>query len=198
MTDKPSIRINKVLRELNISLDRVSEFLVQKKIDIDIRPTSKITNEVYKVLLDEFEVDKSDRVASDEITEVKRKEKEEKENLRIIQEEKEQGQKDKIDFFRSSIHKPKMVGKIDLDKKEGFKNKELKSKTLKETETETENQTNELKENLVEKDSEKKDVLEKEVKTEEEINEAVKTNYKKLSGPVKTGEKLNIDEINKK
>ena len=27
-----------------------------------------------------------------------------------------------------------MVGKIDLDKKEGFKNKELKSKTLKETE----------------------------------------------------------------
>ena len=200
MTDKPSIRINKVLRELNISLDRVSEFLVQKKIDIDIRPTSKITNEVYKVLLDEFEVDKSDRVASDEITEVKRKEKEEKENSRIIQEEKEQGQKDKIDFFRSPIHKPKMVGKIDLDKKEGFKNKELKSKTLKETETETEteNQTNELKENLVEKDSEKKDASEKQVKTEEEINEAVKTNYQKLSGPVKTGEKLNIDEINKK
>ncbi len=79
MTDKPSVRINKVLRELNISLDRVSEFLVKKKINIDIRPTSKITNEVYQILLDEFEGDKSDRVASDEISEVKRKEKEEKE-----------------------------------------------------------------------------------------------------------------------
>ena len=83
MTDKPSVRINKVLRELNISLDRVSEFLINKKINIDIRPTSKITNEVYQVLLDEFSGDKSDRVASDEISEVKRKEKEEKENIRI-------------------------------------------------------------------------------------------------------------------
>ena len=34
MTDKPSVRINKVLREFNISLDRVSEFLTKKKINI--------------------------------------------------------------------------------------------------------------------------------------------------------------------
>ena len=105
MSDKQSVRINKVLRELNISLDRVSEFLLKKKIKIDIRPTTKITNEVYKILLDEFEIDKSDRVASDEISEVKRKEKEEKENLRIAFEENDQSQKNKvtekenIDFF---------------------------------------------------------------------------------------------------
>ncbi len=85
--------------------------------------------------MDEFEGDKTDRVASDEITEVKRKEKEEKENIRIAQEENEQLQKEsafkkeKIDFFRAPIHKPKMFGKIDLDKKENFKNKELKRKT---------------------------------------------------------------------
>ena len=33
--------------------------------------------------MDEFEGDKSDRVASDEISEVKKKEKEEKENLKL-------------------------------------------------------------------------------------------------------------------
>ena len=132
MTDKPSVRINKVLRELNISLDRVTEFLTKKKINIDIRPTSKITNEVYQILLDEFEGDKSDRVASDEISEVKRKEKEEKENLRISLEENDQSQKnnfiekENINIFRSPINKPKMVGKIDLDKKENFENKSFK------------------------------------------------------------------------
>ena len=30
MADQPSIRLNKVLRELNISLDRAVEFLAQK------------------------------------------------------------------------------------------------------------------------------------------------------------------------
>ena len=205
MTDKPSIRINKVLRELNISLDRVTEFLVKQKIDLDIRPTSKITNEVYKILLDEFEGDKSDRVASDEITEVKRKEKEEKENLRIAQEENEQPEKEKvfkkekIDFFRAPINKPKMVGKIDLDKKETFVNKDVKNEDLKNLEAE--NETEKLKKKNIDKESQKKDTINQENKVEvgqEEINKTVKTNYQKLSGPIKTGEKLNIDEINKK
>ena len=142
MTDKPSVRINKVLRELNISLDRVSEFLTKKKINIDIRPTSKITNEVYQTLLDEFEGDKTDRVASDEISEVKRKEKEEKENLRIVSEENNQFQKDKsinkekIDFFRSPINKPKMVGKIDLSKNQNFKKQEFKKDNSKDLKSE--------------------------------------------------------------
>ena len=191
-----------MLRELNISLDRVSEFLITKKINIDIRPTSKITNEVYQVLLDEFEGDKSDRVASDEISEVKRKEKEEKENIRIALEENDQLQKEnvfkkeKIDLFRRPIHKPKMFGKIDLDKKENFKTKELKKEDLKDKKTESE-----PKKQNTDKDSERKNLITEEKKTEvenEKINETVKTNYQKLSGPVKTGEKLNIDEINKK
>tara|TARA_B110000008_G_C16975934_1_gene565864 strand:+ start:964 stop:3627 length:2664 start_codon:yes stop_codon:yes gene_type:complete len=205
MTDKPSVRINKVLRELNISLDRVSEFLINKKINIDIRPTSKITNEVYQVLLDEFSGDKSDRVASDEISEVKRKEKEEKENIRIAQEENDQLQKEnvfkkeKIDLFRKPIHKPKMFGKIDLDKKKNFKIKELKKEDLNDKKTESEPEK--IKKQIINKDSEGKNLITEEKNTvveSEKINETVKTNYQKLSGPVKTGEKLNIDEINKK
>jgi translation initiation factor IF-2 len=59
MANQPSIRLNKVLRELNISLDRAVEFLNQKGVEIDARPTTKITSEVYTILLDEFETDKS-------------------------------------------------------------------------------------------------------------------------------------------
>jgi translation initiation factor IF-2 len=50
MADQPSIRLNKVLRELNISLDRAVEFLNQKGIEVDARPTTKITTEVYNTL----------------------------------------------------------------------------------------------------------------------------------------------------
>ena len=86
MTNQPNIRLNKVLRELNISLDRVVEFLNQKGFEVEPRPTAKITEEVYQVLLSEFATDKSKKDASQEVSEEKRKE---KESLRIIQEKKE-------------------------------------------------------------------------------------------------------------
>ena len=64
MAEKSSIRLNKVLRELNISLDRVVDHLSKKNIQIEARPTTKISNEVYQVLLDESETDKSKKDAS--------------------------------------------------------------------------------------------------------------------------------------
>jgi len=118
MANQPSVRLNKVLRELNISLDRAVEFLNQKGIEIDARPTTKITTEVYSKLLDEFETDKSKKVASHEVSEEKRKE---KESLRIIQEKKEQERLDQIakreslKTNRVALEKPKSLGKIDLD-----------------------------------------------------------------------------------
>ena len=120
MADQPTLRLNKVLRELNISLDRAVEHLSQKGHDIEARPTTKITQEVYNLLLDEFQTDKSKRDASAEISEEKRKE---KENLRLQQEkleqeklEREQAQKEIIKA-RVELKKIKQVGKIDLDKK---------------------------------------------------------------------------------
>ncbi len=71
MPDQPTIRLNKVLRELNISLDRAVEHLVQEGHEVEARPTTKISQEVYKVLLDEFETDKSKKDASHEKSEEK-------------------------------------------------------------------------------------------------------------------------------
>src|SRR5690606_20127569 len=76
MADNATIRLNKVLRELNISLDRAVDYLASQGHDVDARPTTKISDEVYQVLLDEFQTDMSKKVASKEVGEEKRKEKE--------------------------------------------------------------------------------------------------------------------------
>ena len=122
MTDYKPQRFNKVLRELNISLDRAVEFLANKGIDIDHRPTAKISQEVYTILSGEFQTDKSKKVASKEIGEEKRKEKEEI-RLALEREAEKKRLEDearKAEIFKTESEKisgPKMVGKIDIDPK---------------------------------------------------------------------------------
>ncbi len=76
-----SIRLNKVLKELNISLDRAVEFLSSKKIKIEARPTTKIDQKIYDLLSNEFEEYKSEKNVLDKINIQKRKEIEAKELL---------------------------------------------------------------------------------------------------------------------
>lgn len=121
MADNATIRLNKVLRELNISLDRAVDYLGSKGHDIDARPTTKISNEVYQVLLDEFQTDMSKKVASKEVGEEKRKEKEairlqleqEQEEKKLAREKR--AEKDNIIKGRVELAGPKTIGKIDLD-----------------------------------------------------------------------------------
>ncbi|MCD8409778.1 hypothetical protein [Tenacibaculum finnmarkense] len=49
-----NIRLNKVLRELNISLDRAVDSLAKKGLKIEARPTAKITEKEYSILKEEF------------------------------------------------------------------------------------------------------------------------------------------------
>ncbi len=76
MSEGKTIRLNKVLRELNISLDRAVEYLAKNGHEIDARPTTKISGEIYTVLQDGFETDANKKAASKEVGEEKRKEKE--------------------------------------------------------------------------------------------------------------------------
>ena len=55
MAEGKTMRLNKVLRELNISLDRAVEHLSKNGHEIEARPTTKISGEVYQVLLDGFQ-----------------------------------------------------------------------------------------------------------------------------------------------
>lgn len=120
MAENATIRLNKVLRELNISLDRAVDYLGSQGHEIEARPTTKISGEVYQVLLDEFQTDMSKKVASKEVGEEKRKEKEalrlkleqEQEEKRIAREKREASQVVKA---KAELAGPKTVGKIDLD-----------------------------------------------------------------------------------
>ncbi|MDA0792635.1 MAG: translation initiation factor IF-2 [Bacteroidetes bacterium] len=202
MSEQPSIRLNKVLRELNISLDRVVEFLAQKNIEVEARPTTKITSEVYNVLLDEFETDKSKKDASHEVGEEKRKE---KENLRIIQEQKEQerldliAKKEALKTNRVSLEKPKSLGKIDLEalkKPAVVKPKEEVAPVEPEPEVVPEVAPEAVE--VVEPVTEPVVQEEKQEPQAESTSDTLKTQYKKLTGPVKTGQTINLDEVNKK
>ena len=112
------IRLNKVLRELNISLDRAVDFLETKNVEIEKRPTTKITSEVYDLLAGEFQTDASKKVASKELGEAKLKEKEALRVQRELEiEEKLQKVESAKQIFKakSKLEGPKKVGKIDLE-----------------------------------------------------------------------------------
>ena len=112
------IRLNKVLRELNISLDRAVDFLETKNVEIEKRPTTKITSEVYDLLAGEFQTDANKKVASKEVGEAKLKE---KEALRVQREQEIEQKLQKAEAAKTVLKAkqvlqgPKKVGKIDLD-----------------------------------------------------------------------------------
>ncbi|REE80645.1 translation initiation factor IF-2 [Lutibacter oceani] len=193
MADNKTLRLNKVLRELNISLDRAVEHLTSHGYDIEARPTTKISNEEYQVLLDGFQTDRNKKAASKEVGEEKRKE---KEALRIALEEKQEKQRleeeakkvvvkakaEKLEF--------KTVGKIDIEpKKEEVvapKVEETKKEEPKVEEKKVEEKK--VEEKIIEEKKEEKKPIE--VKIEEkpikEVKEEPKpTEVKAVEKPVK-------------
>ncbi len=215
MSDQPTLRLNKVLRELNISLDRAVEHLSQMGHEIEARPTTKISQEVYKVLLDEFETDKSKKDASAEISEEKRKE---KENLRLQQEkleqeklERQQAQQEIIKA-KAEMQKPKTVGKIDLGEKkpavaaepEKAKTEPVEKAPVAETVTEKQPKEEKVEAKPVVKEQPKPTTPVKEEKpSETEVikegdGEKITTKYTKLTGPKKTGQTIDLNRFKEK
>ena len=117
MSEGKTIRINKVLKDVNISLSTAAEELKKhKNIEIDASPNTKISEEAYQFLLNKFSADKSKRAVSKEIVEDKRKE---REAIRIEQEkenqEKRRQQEQEVIKAKGHLAGLKPVGKIDLD-----------------------------------------------------------------------------------
>ena len=169
-----TIRLNKVLRELNISIDRVADFLEYKGHTIEKRPTTKISNDLYSLLCDEFQIDADKKIASKEVVEAKNKEKVQ------IREKQERQQEDSIkpqsEIIKASskVVQFKKLGKIDLEPKketEKAKTPEKANSVLKEIETQK--------------------------STPENVEKVKKDNYKKLSGLKSTGETIDLNQFKK-
>lgn len=224
MSEERVIRINKILRELNISLDRAVDFLKEKGHEIESSPNAKISQEEYKVLCGQFSADKGNKVASLEVSEEKRKEKEalkrelekEQEAKRLQEEER---QRQEIIKAKAVLSAPKAVGKIELDpKKQEVKSEkpvseekpvvktEQKSVVAEEkpvVEKKPEAVTPEVKEEtpVVKKVEMVKPAKEAEEKTESTTDEAgevkFETQYQKLSGATFTGQKIDLSQFEK-
>ena len=123
MSEGKTMRLNKVLRELNISLDRAVEYLADKGHEIEARPTAKISGGVYQVLLDGFETDANKKAASKEVGVEKRKEKEairleleaKLEKKREEEAQKEEAKREEVLKAKADKLELKTVGKIDID-----------------------------------------------------------------------------------
>ncbi len=119
MAEVKSIRLNKVLKEFNISLDRAVEFLKSKSIEIEARPTTKISSSEYEHLASQFAKDREKKVESKEVGAEKRKEKEEllAEKLREEEEKAAKAEASRVIRAEASLAGTKQVGKLDLDAK---------------------------------------------------------------------------------
>jgi translation initiation factor IF-2 len=171
------IRLNKVLKELNISLDRAVEFLSSKKIEIEPRPTSKIDQNVYDLLLDEFQTDKSDKDKLEEINTKKRRELEEKQAEEKQAEEKQAEEKQVEE---------KQVEEKQAEEKQTHENVELKTEKVEPIQDKTSS------------NSEKTEKSNIETPIVDNNSSKIQTNFQKLSGLKKTGEVIDLESINKK
>eukprot|EP01013_Petalomonas_cantuscygni_P037555 TRINITY_DN683_c0_g2_i1.p1 TRINITY_DN683_c0_g2~~TRINITY_DN683_c0_g2_i1.p1 ORF type:complete len:937 (+),score=20.68 TRINITY_DN683_c0_g2_i1:1803-4613(+) len=152
MAEVKNMRLNKVLRELNISLDRAVDFLKEKGHDIEARPTTKISAEIYGVLSDQFQTDANKKVASKEVAQEKQKEKEAIRQAREEEiEEKRQEREPQQEVIRakSNLQGFKQVGKIDLDKSGKPKDPEAEKPKAKETPVKKEEPVAEVEKEVV-------------------------------------------------
>lgn len=186
-----NIRINKVLRELNISLERAVDYLKDKGIAIEASPNTKISDDVYNILCGQFAGDKGNKEASKGVSEEIRKE---KEALRIEREreieekrkQEEERQRLEVIKARAVVTGPKQVGKIELDPVKPTPVQEVKPEPV--------------VEKIVPKEVETPKVEEKKVTPvveETPTEETHETQYQSLTGPKITGQKIDLAQFEK-
>ncbi len=209
-------RLNKVLRELNISLERAVDFLASEGHEVEARPNTKVSEELYQILVDEFQTDKSKKIESKEVS---KEQKREKERLRRVQEkerEERERLKEKEDEERKRredaakaeetntvggrkvLKGPKQVGKIDLDdaapKKKKPAEKEEGKPSVEKTATKHKKETPKKEKTAADKPAKKA----AEETEETPQTEHIETEYKKLDGPRFTGQKIDLGKFEKK
>ncbi|KEY17770.1 translation initiation factor IF-2 [Kaistella antarctica] len=104
----PKIRLNKAVKEFNISMTRLVEFLHAKGIEVESNPNAQLDESAYSALEAEFRKDGEQRKASHEVVIAKVPE----EKLEI-----EPSQPEVIRARSSQRPETRILGKIDLDQK---------------------------------------------------------------------------------
>ena len=109
-----SIRLNKVIKEFNVGLQTVVDFLTAKGFEVKASPSEKISDAQYDLLRQEFGADRDLRTEAEKMIQNRQKEK--------IQKEKKASRKDVATEIKTEIPtelrpKVKVMGTIDLNQK---------------------------------------------------------------------------------
>ena len=110
MTVNDNIRISKVLKEFNIGMGTLMEFLQKKGITVDANPNAKLSASTYALVEAEF---RKEQIVKEESKKVIIKVKDITETEKPVEEEAP-----KEIFIKTTIEekRPKILGKIDLDR----------------------------------------------------------------------------------
>ena len=137
MSNKETVRLNKLVKEFNVSIDRIFSFLESKGIK-DLKPNSKVSYDIYMDLLGEFDSEKKAKLSAEllakerelakaeeiimqqEAEEKAKLEAEEKAKLEAEKKAKlEAEEKTKQEIKKDEVkNTPKIVGKLDVTSKE--------------------------------------------------------------------------------
>ena len=107
------VKLNKIMRELNVGLPTIVDFLQKKGIEVEEgNPNARVSDDIYEVLKKEFGSDQDQKKES-ELLRLRHKEKSKNEVVTIESVQKEEPEEVKIEV--SAPVQFKQVGKIDLD-----------------------------------------------------------------------------------
>ena len=157
-------RLSKVARELNVGISTIVEFLNSQNKEVSSNPNTKIGEELYMLLLQEFQKEKFEKEKADNVVI-------EQSERKVISISKEDSKKkvEKIIAKADKLSGPSVLGKINLSPKE----KPAES----------------VKEEPTEKVESEEKVEESTANKEESVpkSETIKAEIKKLSGPTVLG-----------
>ncbi len=108
----PKTKISTVAKELNVALPTVIDFLRKKNINIDENPNTRVEEDVVALLVSEFKHDKDLKTKSDRFST-------ERQNSRgKSQQQQQQPAREADDTpLTTTVHKTRILGKIELDSK---------------------------------------------------------------------------------
>ena len=200
MSDKKSVRLNKLVKEFNVSIDRIYSFLEAKGVE-DLKPNTKVSHEIYMDLLGEFDSEKKAKLSAELLSKekelakaeeiIKQQEAEEKaqkvaeEKIKaqleiklkkeadIVEKEQEKAQ-DEIITAKTTKKELKILGKVDIEPKKAIKPKSETPKVI-------------------------VDAPKQEVKTEEtnKVEGIIKATAGKLRGVKVTGKTIDLTQFKK-
>lgn len=157
-------RLSKVARELNVGISTIVEFLNSQNKEVSSNPNTKIGEELYMLLLQEFQKEKFEKEKADNVVI-------EQSERKVISINKEDSKKkvEKIIAKADKLSGPSVLGKIDLSPKEKA--------------------AEPIKEEATEKIESEEKVEESTANKDESVpkSETIKAEIKKLSGPTVLG-----------